>query len=62
MGKTENCRNFMAFFEDAISKHGYQTVINEYLFKGDELANLMFNRAFSSLYSMCLIDQALTNT
>ncbi|KAI9847964.1 MAG: hypothetical protein M1837_001481 [Sclerophora amabilis] len=41
------CRNYLVFFEKELEEKGYEKVLKEYVFKGDERANVMFARLYS---------------
>jgi hypothetical protein len=47
--------DFLAFFQKEIDKMGWQKVLNEYLFKGDERSEDMLIRMFAgkSLVTTC---------
>ena len=47
LGKEKYYHDFLAFFQDKIDKQGWQDVLNEYVFKGDERADDMLVRMFS---------------
>lgn len=64
MGKEANYPNFLAFFQKEIEKDGGDVgrVLNEYLFKGDDVAESMFSRLFGGMSCLffpvdgCLFD------
>ena len=39
--------DYMTFIAREIEKQGYENVVNEYLFREDERANIMFNRLYA---------------
>ena len=39
--------DYLVFFQNEIAEKGYEEVVNEYVFKGDERANIMFRRMFA---------------
>lgn len=39
--------DYLVFFQNEIAEKGYEEVVNEYVFKGDERANIMFGRMFA---------------
>ena len=43
--------DYLKLFTEEIEEKGYQEVIQEYFFKGDERANIMFNRLFAGKIS-----------
>lgn len=47
LGKEKYYHDFLTFFKDEIDKKGWEAVLNEYLFKGDERADDMLVRLFS---------------
>jgi len=44
LSKIQNYPNYLVFFQREIEEKGYEHVISEYVFKGDERANVMFAR------------------
>ncbi|MCJ1234045.1 hypothetical protein MMC14_002003 [Varicellaria rhodocarpa] len=40
-------RDYLMFFQKEIAKKGYEDVLNEYVFKSDERANIMFARLYA---------------
>ena len=52
LGKEKYYHDFLAYFKEEIDKKGWQNVLNEYMFKGDEKADDMLVRMFSGK-SMC---------
>lgn len=49
LGSERHYHNFLVFFEEEIDKKGWQEVLNEYLFKGDERADDMLVRMFGGI-------------
>ncbi|KAI1326874.1 HypA protein [Xylariaceae sp. FL0255] len=49
LGKEENYIDFLVFFQKEIDKIGWQNVLNEYLFKGDERSDDLLTRMFAGL-------------
>lgn len=47
IGKPDNYADFLRFFQDEITERGVADVVNEYVFKGDELADDIFGRMHS---------------
>lgn len=43
--------DYLRLFTEEIEQKGYQEVIQEYVFKGDERANIMFNSLFAGKIS-----------
>lgn len=39
--------SYFVFFQREMEEKGYERVVNEYVFKGDERANIMFARLFA---------------
>lgn len=39
--------DYMTFIAGEIERKGYKEVLNEYIFKGDKRANIMFNRLYA---------------
>ena len=39
--------SYRTLFEKEISERGFEYVFNEYIFKGDEKANIMFGRLYA---------------
>jgi hypothetical protein len=49
LGSEKYYRNFLVFFKEEINQKGWQEVLNEYIFKGDERADDMLVRMFSGI-------------
>ncbi|KAL3456412.1 hypothetical protein BJX64DRAFT_270706 [Aspergillus heterothallicus] len=49
LGKEKNYPNFLEFFQREIERKGTETVLNEYVFAGDENAESMMARLFGGL-------------
>lgn len=49
LGKGKHYANFLKYFQDEIEKKGWQDVVKEYVFAGDERANDMFGRLFAGM-------------
>lgn len=49
LGSERYYHNFLVYFDDEINKKGWQEVLNEYLFKGDERADDMLVRMFGGI-------------
>jgi len=49
LGSEKNYHNFLVFFKEEINQKGWQEVLNEYLFKGDERADDMLVRMFGGI-------------
>jgi hypothetical protein len=49
LGKERHYPDFLRFFQAEIDKKGWQQVLNEYVFKGDEAADALFSRLFASM-------------
>jgi hypothetical protein len=49
LGSERHYHNFLVFFEEKMDKQGWQEVLNEYLFKGDERADDMLVRMFGGI-------------
>ena len=47
LNKTKLYPDYLAFFTNEIRQKGYEEVIKEYVLKGDERANIMFNRLYA---------------
>lgn len=47
LGKPDFYADYLKYFQDEISTHGVQHVVNEYLFKRDERANAILTRMHS---------------
>jgi hypothetical protein len=47
LGRQESYHDFLIFFQREIEANGWQAVVNEYLFKGDERADGMLARMFA---------------
>jgi len=43
--------DFLVFFQQEMEEKGWQNVLNEYVFKGDERANDMLVRLYAGLYA-----------
>lgn len=55
LGDDGNYANFLAFFQQEIQRVGVESVLKEYLFKGDENAESLMARLFGGMYLMpCL--------
>ena len=44
LGDETHYRDYLSFFKSLLDQHGYEKVLNDYLFKGDELAEDMLTR------------------
>lgn len=49
LGREEYYHNFLVYFKEEIDQKGWQHVLNEYIFKGDERADDMLVRMFGGL-------------
>ncbi|KAI0157367.1 HypA protein [Xylariaceae sp. FL1272] len=49
LGNEENYHDFLVFFQEEIDRMGWEDVLNDYLFKGDERADDLLSRMFDSL-------------
>lgn len=49
LGRQKHYHNFLVFFQEEINEKGWQEVVNEYVFKGDERADDMLVRMFSGI-------------
>ena len=49
LGNERHYHNFLVFFEEEMDKKGWQEVLNEYMFKGDERADDMLIRMFDGI-------------
>ncbi|KAF2177950.1 hypothetical protein K469DRAFT_732126 [Zopfia rhizophila CBS 207.26] len=49
LGSEKSYHNFLAFFKEEINQKGWQEVLNEYIFKGDERADDMLVRMFGGI-------------
>ncbi|KAI1133837.1 hypothetical protein F5Y05DRAFT_400713 [Hypoxylon sp. FL0543] len=49
LGKEQYYTDFLAFFQNEVDKLGWEKVLNEYLFKGDEKSEDMLVRMFAGL-------------
>lgn len=47
--KGNNYPDFLKFFTEQIEEKGYEDVLNEFIFKGDKRADIMFNRLFAGM-------------
>jgi hypothetical protein len=47
MGKQEYYHDFLVFFQEEMAKKGWEAVLNEYLFAGDEAADDMLVRLYA---------------
>ncbi|KZL87292.1 hypothetical protein CI238_10567 [Colletotrichum incanum] len=47
LGKEKHYSDFLLFYQREIERLGWEAALNEYLFKGDERANDMFQRMFA---------------
>ena len=47
LSKPNYYHDYLVFFQREIAEKGYAEVVNEYVFKGDERANIMFARIFA---------------
>ena len=50
LGKGSNYHQFLEFFRTEVERKGYEEVVSEYLFNGDERADDMLVRLFGSFY------------
>ena len=64
LGNERYYRDYVSFFKGEIDKKGYEEVINEYVLKGDERADDMLARMFSSTFTVArpLKSNDLTNS
>jgi len=46
LGDEKYYRDFLVFFQEEMDKKGWENVLNEYLFKGDEIADDMLVRMY----------------
>lgn len=53
LGDNGNYANFLAFFQQEIQRVGVESVLKEYLFKGDENAESLMARLFGGMYLTC---------
>jgi hypothetical protein len=51
LGKEEFYHDFVVYFQKEMESKGWEAVVNEYLFKGDERADNMLVRTFSGPYN-----------
>jgi hypothetical protein len=49
LGCEKHYHNFLVFFKEEINQNGWQEVLNEYIFKGDERADDMLVRMFGGI-------------
>ena len=49
LGSEKYYRNFLVFFKEEMDQKGWQEVLNEYMFKGDERADDMLVRMFGGI-------------
>ncbi|KAH8693204.1 hypothetical protein BGW36DRAFT_386132 [Talaromyces proteolyticus] len=49
LGNENHYHNFLVFFQEEINQKGWQEVLNEYIFKGDERADDMLVRMFGGI-------------
>jgi hypothetical protein len=49
LGNEKHYHNFLVFFQEKIGQKGWQEVLTEYMFKGDERADDMLVRMFGGL-------------
>jgi len=49
LGNEKHYRDFLVFFHEEINQKGWQEVLNEYVFKGDERADDMLVRMFGGI-------------
>lgn len=49
LGKEKYYHDFLKYFKDEISKKGWEKVLNEELFKGDERADDLLARLFAGI-------------
>lgn len=47
LGKQQYYQDFLVFFQNEMEKKGWQNVLNEYLFKGDEKADDLLGRMYA---------------
>jgi hypothetical protein len=47
LGNEKYYHDFLVYFQDEIDKKGWENVLNEYMFKGDERADDMLVRMFA---------------
>ena len=46
LGDEKYYHDFLVFFQEEMDKKGWENVLNEYLFKGDEIADDMLVRMY----------------
>jgi hypothetical protein len=49
LGQEKYYPDFLRFFQKEIEARGYEEVLNEYVFKGDEAADQLFSRLFAGI-------------
>jgi Questin oxidase-like len=49
LGNEKHYRDYLVFFQDEIEKKGWENVLNEYVFKGDERADDLLVRLFAGM-------------
>ena len=49
LGNERYYRDYLAFFQKEMEKKGYEEVINEYMFKGDERADDLLVRMYAGM-------------
>jgi len=47
LGKEKYYHDFLIFFQNEMAKKGWETVLNEYLFSGNELSEILLTRMFA---------------
>lgn len=47
LGQERYFHDYLLFFQSEIEKKGYEEVINEYMFKGDDRANAILVRMYA---------------
>lgn len=50
LGDSECYRDYVIFFQKLVAEHGVESVVNEYVFKGDARADDMLARMFSGMF------------
>lgn len=51
LGKPKYYEDFLRFWQDEMEKKGWENVLNEYVFAGDERADDMLTRLYAGAFS-----------
>lgn len=62
LNKEKYYRDYLVFWQDEIEKKGWENVLNEYVFAGDERADDLVGRLYGGKFSCRVSQQGLTHS